>query len=155
MSPLQVDEKFKLVGVIHLPPLPGAVNYQGLEIRKIAKVAAKDARALIDSGFTHVMIQDGSDFPQPTKAHIATVAALTAVGVQVRDAIDSPLGIIIGHNDGPASVAIAKAIGADFVRVKVLVGIASGPNGWIEGCAVEVGLMARLLNMGQIKALAS
>jgi hypothetical protein len=96
--------------------------------------------------FTHVMNQDGNDFPQPTKVNIGTIASLSAIGIKVREAIDIPLGVIVGHNDGPASVAISKAISADFIRVKVLVGAASGPNGWIEGCSVEVGLMKWLLN---------
>lgn len=136
---------FKLVGVIHLPPLPGAVNYCGEDLRKIAEIAANDAKTLITSGFTHIMIQDGNDHPQPTMANIATVASLSAIGVKVREAISEPLGVIAGHNDGPAAVAISKAIGADFIRVKVLVGVASGPNGWIEGCSFEVGSMKRLL----------
>jgi len=138
-------DKFKLVGVIHLPPLPGAANYRDLDIRKIGQIAANDARTLVKSGFTHVMIQDGNDIPQATRANIATVASLAAIGTKVREAIEQPLGVIVGHNDGPASVAIAKAIAADFVRVKVLVGVASGPNGWIEGCAYDVGAMKRLL----------
>jgi hypothetical protein len=96
--------------------------------------------------FTHVMNQDGNDFPQPTKVNIGTIASLSAIGIKVREAIDIPLGVIVGHNDGPASVAISKAISADFIRVKVLVGAAFGPNGWIEGSSVEVGLMKWLLN---------
>lgn len=145
MSSGQSENKFKLVGVIHLPPLPGAVNYRDLDIREIAQAAANDARTLVKCGFTHVMIQDGNDIPQATKASIGTIASLSAIGIKVREVIDVPLGVIVGHNDGPASVAIAKAIDADFIRVKVLVGVASGPNGWIEGCAYEVGSMKRLL----------
>ena len=145
MNSDRIKNKFKLVGVIHLPPLPGAVNYRDLDLRELAQVAAKDARTLVKSGFTHVMIQDGNDIPQATKASIGTIATLAAIGMKVREAIDVPLGVIVGHNDGPASVAIAKAIGADFIRVKVLVGVASGPNGWIEGCAYEVSSMKRLL----------
>jgi uncharacterized protein len=139
------NSNFKLVGVIHLPPLPGAVNYQDLDIREIGKTAARDAQTLVECGFTHVMIQDGNDIPQATSANIGTIASLSAIGAKVREAIDAPLGVIVGHNDGPASVAIAKAIGANFIRVKVLVGVASGPNGWIEGCAFEVSSMKRLL----------
>jgi uncharacterized protein len=146
MSIQNDNEKFKLVGVIHLPPLPGAANFDAMDIRKIAKMAANDAQTLVDSGFTHVMIQDGNDIPQPTKANIATVATLSAIGMKVRDAINEPLGVIVGHNDGSASVAIANAINADFIRVKVLVGVSSGPNGWIEGCAHEVALMKKFLD---------
>jgi len=145
MSSNNNNSKFQLVGVIHLPPLPGAVNFRDLEVRNIASIAANDAQVLMDSGFTHVMIQDGNDMPQPTRASVATIASLSAIGAKVRDAIKIPLGVIVGHNDGAASVAIGKAIDADFIRVKVLTGVSYGPNGWMEGCSAEVGLMKRLL----------
>ncbi|MCU1423493.1 MAG: hypothetical protein JWN36_3144 [Microbacteriaceae bacterium] len=142
MSP---DTAFRLVGVLHLPPLPGAVNYDGRSVRGIAEAAAEDAAVLAAAGFTHVMVQDASDNPQPTLAATGTVAALAVVGARVAQAVDIPLGVVIGHNDGPAAVAVAHAIGARFVRVKVLTGVSAGPSGLIQGCAVEVGEMKRLL----------
>lgn len=136
---------FRMTGVLHLPPLPGAVNYSGQSVQEIARNAAEDAVVLAQAGFTDVMIQDASDMPQPTRVGPATVAALTAVGVVVRAAIDVSLGVVVGHNDGPAAVAIAHAIEAQFVRIKVLTGVSSGPDGWIQGCAMEVAHMKRLL----------
>lgn len=136
---------FCLVGVLHLPPLPGASNYEGGDVAEIAAAAAADAIVLEHAGFTHVMVQDASDNPQPTLASIPTVAALAVVGAAVTAAIRIPVGVIVGHNDGPAAVAIAHAIGARFVRVKVLTGVSAGPTGLIEGCAVQVATMKRLL----------
>ncbi|MGD8193315.1 BtpA/SgcQ family protein [Herbiconiux sp. P18] len=136
---------FRLVGVLHLPPLPGAANYTGASVLEIARVAADDARVLADAGFTDVMIQDASDNPQPDQVGPATVAAMAVVGAQVRRAVSIPLGVVAGHNDGEASVAIAHAIGAQFVRVKVLTGVSAGPDGWIEGCAHRVAMLRRLL----------
>jgi membrane complex biogenesis BtpA family protein len=136
---------FRLVGVLHLPPLPGAMNYSGQSVSEIARVAAEDARVLALAGFTDVMVQDASDNPQPTLANTATIASLAAIGAIVREATDVSLGVVVGHNDGPASVAIAHAIGAQFVRVKVLTGVSPGPDGWIQGCAMEVASMKRLL----------
>lgn len=136
---------FRLVGVLHLPPLPGAVNYGGQSVREISRVAAEDAQVLTEAGFTDIMIQDASDNPQPTLVGPATTAALSAIGAIVRDATDVSLGVVVGHNDGASSVAVAHAIGAQFVRVKVLTGISTGPAGWIQGCAMEVAHMKRLL----------
>ncbi len=136
---------FRLVGVIHLPPLPGAVNYRGDSVRAMADAAAEDARILAAAGFTDVMIQDASDEPQPVTVDSPAVAALSAIGAVVRRATDVSLGVVIGHNDGAASVAVAHAIEAQFVRVKVLTGVSTGPTGWIEGCSMQVGMMKRLL----------
>jgi hypothetical protein len=136
---------FRLVGVLHLPPLPGAANYDGRPVRDMAAVAAADARALEQAGFTDVMVQDASDEPQPATVGPATVAALAVVGAAVREATSLGLGVVVGHNDGPAGVAIAHAVGASFVRVKVLTGVSIGPTGWMEGCSLEVAQMKRLL----------
>jgi membrane complex biogenesis BtpA family protein len=111
----------------------------------MARHAADDARALRDAGFTHVMVQDASDMPQAVRVDAPTVAALSVVGAAVAEAVDIPVGVVVGHNDGPSAVAIAHAIGARFVRVKVLTGVSVGPTGWIEGCAHEVAAMRRRL----------
>lgn len=136
---------FRLVGVLHLPPLPGAVNYTGESVLAMAEAAAEDARVLAAAGFTDVMIQDASDNPQPDTVGPAAVAAMGAIGAVVRGATDVSLGVVVGHNDGAASVAIAHAIQAQFVRVKVLTGVSAGPAGWIEGCSMQVAHMKRLL----------
>ena len=136
---------FRLVGVLHLPPLPGAANYTGQSVREMAEVAAEDALVLQRAGFTDVMIQDASDNPQPVSVSAPTIAALAVVGAEIRRRSDVSMGVVSGHNDGAAAVAIAHAIDAQFVRVKVLTGVAVGPTGWMEGCALQVAQMKRLL----------
>lgn len=137
--------RFRLVGVLHLPPLPGAANYDSGSVRELAQAAATDATHLQAAGFTDVMVQDASDNPQPTNVEAPTVAALAVIGAAVRAATNIGLGVIVGHNDGPASVAVAHAIGAQFVRVKVLTGVSAGPTGFMQGCSVDVAHMKRLL----------
>lgn len=136
---------FRLVGVLHLPPLPGAANYAGVSVAEIARNAAEDAVVLEQAGFTDVMVQDASDEPQPAVVGPATVASLAVVGAAVRAATTIGLGVVVGHNDGASAVAIAHAIGASFVRVKVLTGVSVGPTGYLEGCSLEVAQMKRLL----------
>ena len=138
-----VSSSFRLVGVLHLPPLPGAVNYAGTPVREIAARAVEDALALQRAGFTHVMVQDASDMPQAVRVDAPTVAALSVVGAAVTNSVYLPVGVVVGHNDGPSAVAVAHAVGARFVRVKVLTGVSIGPTGWIEGCAHDVAAVRR------------
>lgn len=138
--------RFRLIGVIHLPPLPGAANYNGASVMDMARDAVQDAQILETAGFSDVMIQDASDIPQPVIVGSPTVAALSVIGSAVRASTRMKLGVIAGHNDGAASVAIAHAIAADFVRVKVLTGASVGPAGFIEGCCLQVAQMKRLLD---------
>lgn len=121
--------RFHLVGVIPLPPLPGAPTYDGQAIEKIAQAAAEDATVLAEAGFTDVMIQDASDRPQRTTVDGAIIAAMTRVGTEVAKATSVPLGVVVGHNDGPSAVAVAVAIGACFVRVELFTGVSFGPAG--------------------------
>src|SRR5271156_4572142 len=87
------------------------------------------------------MIQDASDMPRTVTVGPPTVV----VGAAVRQATVLSPGIVGGHNDGEPAVAIAHAVGAQFVGVKVLTGASIGPTGVIAGCSVEVAQMKRLL----------
>jgi predicted TIM-barrel enzyme len=97
-------DPFRLVGMLHLPPLPGIPNYRGTPLEKIVEQAVADADTLTAAGFTHLLPQNASDVPAQT-----TVAAASPL----------PLGINVAHNDGPGALAIAYAVGAGFIRVKV------------------------------------
>lgn len=136
---------FALIGVLHLPPLPGSPNYGGRTVRDMAEEAAADAVVLEQAGFTHVIVQDANDRPQRTFLSLPGVAAMSSIGATVRAATSIPLGVVAGHNDGASAVAVAHAIGARFVRVKVLTGVSVGPAGFIEGCGVATAEMKRLL----------
>lgn len=129
--------EFRLVGVLHLPPLPGAMNYAGQPVGEIIDGAVADALVLQNAGFTDVMVQDANDRPQDVVLSAPGIAAMSAVGQAVRAAVDIGLGVVAGHNDGPGAMAVAHAVGADFVRVKVLTGAQIAPQGIISGCAVE------------------
>lgn len=138
--------QFRLIAVLHLPPLPGAANYNGASVMEISRNAVQDTHILQAAGFSHVMIQDASDIPQPVTVGSPTVAALSVIGSAVRASTHMKLGVIAGHNDGASSVAIAHAIAADFVRVKLLTGASVGPAGFMEGCCLQVAQMKRLLH---------
>lgn len=139
------DTTFRLVGMLALPPLPGIPNYQGTPLSKIVDQAVADAHTLNDAGFTHLLLQNSWDVPAQTTVDPATIAIMTRVATEVRQASALPLGINVAHNDGPGALAIAFAVEAAFIRVKVLTGAAVGPDGIMAGCAVATGeLRSRL-----------
>jgi membrane complex biogenesis BtpA family protein len=121
--------------MIHLPPVPGAANYEGRRVREIADDAAREAVLLERSGFDGVMIQNTHDRPSRERVPAGTIAAMSAVAARVADHVGIPLGINAHKNDAEAGLAIATASGATFVRVKVLVGAVVGVEGLIEGAA--------------------
>lgn len=129
---------FQLIGVLYLSPMPGAANYDGTPIDEIVDRAAHDAQTLREAGFDAAILQNATDVPEPAEAPIETVAAMTAVGAGVRARCEIPLGVCVSHNDGAAAIAISYAIGATFVRVKVLTGVAVGPSGLVMACSPQV-----------------
>src|SRR5262245_40599385 len=119
-------ESKALVGMIHLPPLPGSIGYQGQPFDQIVEQALRDARVLHESGFQATIIQNTHDVPFTATAPPETVAFLSAIGWAVRHELDLPLGVNVLKNDAESALAIAAAVGAVFVRLKVYVGAMLG-----------------------------
>jgi hypothetical protein len=122
--------------MLHLPPLPGIPNYLGTPTAEIVDQAVSDAATLSAAGFTHLLLQNSSDVPAQTTVATSTIAIMTRIAAEVTAATDLPLGINVAHNDGPGALAIAYAVDAPFIRVKVLTGAAVGPDGIMPGCGL-------------------
>jgi len=129
----------RLVGVLHLPPLPGSPRSRE-SVASIARAAARDARILEASGFDHVVVENFGDAPFfKHDVPAVTIAAMTACALAVRDACpDLPLGLNVLRNDGAAALAIAAVVGAASIRVNVLSGARVTDQGLIEGRAAEL-----------------
>lgn len=134
-----------LVGMVHLPALPGAPRHQ-LGIEEILERALADARTLGDAGFNALMIENYGDAPfTPDCLPPASVAALAIVADRVRRDVGLPIGINALRNDARAALGIAAAAGAAFVRVNVHVGVYATDQGMLTGRADETLRYRKLL----------
>jgi membrane complex biogenesis BtpA family protein len=127
----------RLVGMIHLPPLPGSPAWTGQGMREITTAALTDAEVLQEAGFDGILVQNSLDRPTRERVDSLAIAQLTAVTAAVVQAVDLRVGVNIVKNDGPGAMAIAIATGAAFVRVKVLTGAVLSAEGIVTGCAEE------------------
>src|SRR5689334_6524663 len=114
-----LGDRKALVGMIHLPPLPGSANYDGRPLESIVQGAVADACALAEAGFDGAILQNTHDLPATATAPIETVAFLSAIGREVRHAVRITLGVNVLKNDAEGGLAVAAATGALFVRLKV------------------------------------
>ncbi len=128
----------RLVGVIHLPPLPGSHRAER-SVADIARAVAADARALRAAGFDLVMVENFGDAPFfPERVPAVTVSAMTACALSVREACpDLPLGINVLRNDADAALSIASVVGASCIRVNVHTGARVTDQGLVQGRAAE------------------
>jgi predicted TIM-barrel enzyme len=110
----------RLIGMVHVAPLPGSPRWDGSMDRVVAAAVA-DARALIEGGMDALLIENHGDAPfTPGRVEAATVAALAVVAREVRAALPgTTLGINVLKNDARSALAVACAVGARFIRVNV------------------------------------
>jgi membrane complex biogenesis BtpA family protein len=109
-----------IIGVIHLPALPGYPQSQGLD-HAIAK-ALKDLAALEAGGADGVLVENEYDRPHTVLSPAETTACMTRVAREVVAAAKrSVVGVEILLNDPEASLAVAKASGARFIRTDYFV----------------------------------
>lgn len=143
-----------VIGMLHVPALPGAPDNQKA-LREIVTFVERDAATLKTGGVNALMLENFFDTPfYPNRVTAATVAQLTRISMAVRAVSDLPLGINVLRNDGESAIAIAHAVEADFVRINILTGARVTDQGVIEGKAHEVQRLRRQLGVQSIAILA-
>ena len=90
----------RLIGMVHVPPLPGSPRWAG-SMERVVTAALADARALVDNGMDAVLVENWGDAPfTPGRVEPATVAALTVIATEVRRACPTtPLCPAVWHRD--------------------------------------------------------
>src|SRR5213080_5003733 len=138
----------RLIGMVHLPPLPGSPRWDGSMERAIA-VALADARALVDNGMDALIVENYGDAPF-TRGRVgaSTVAAMAVIAHEIRRALpDAPLGVNVLKSDARSALAVATAIGARFIRVNVLAGAVVADQGIVQTDAHDLLRDRRLLGV--------
>ena len=124
-----------VIGMLHLPPLPGAPHFRGSAEDVLRRVLA-DADALSSGGIDGLMIENFGDVPFfPRRVPAMVIAHMTRIATAVRNRYDLPLGINVLRNDARGALAIAHAVGAALIRVNVLTGARVTDQGVIQGAA--------------------
>jgi len=126
-----------LIGVVHLWPLPGSPRWRG-DVESLVEFAVNDARAYERGGAHALFVENFGDVPF-TKGTVApeTLAAMTAAGRAIRQAVRLPIGFNVLRNDACAALALCAICGGTFIRVNVHTGAMLTDQGLIEGNAYD------------------
>jgi membrane complex biogenesis BtpA family protein len=126
-----------LIGMVHLPALPGSPAHR-VNLDQIIRHAVADARTMAQAGFAAVMVENFGDAP----FHGGSIEPVTiaSMAIVVR-AVVGETGMLVGvnclRNDARAALGVAAATGAGFIRVNVHTGVAATDQGILEGRAAE------------------
>ncbi len=137
-----------VIGMIHLIPLPGAPGHQGYGMDEIVEHALKDGEALVEGGVDGLIVENMWDLPYYVGKDVPPeeIACQAVAAREVVKEFNVPVGINIVHNGGRATLAVAVASGASFIRVCLLTGALVWDTGEIDH-GVAAGLLRLKKNL--------
>jgi membrane complex biogenesis BtpA family protein len=133
-----------VIAMMHLAPLPGTPLYDADGgIDAIVEAARRDLKALQAADVDAVMFGNENDRPYELQVDTASTATMAYVIGQLRNEIEKPFGVNVLW-DPMASVALAAATGASFLR-EILTGTyASDMGPWTPNAGAAMRYRDRL-----------
>ena len=131
------ESELPLIGMVHLPPLPGSPRFSG-DRKGLRGRALADAFGLVEGGLDGLLVENFGDAPYyPDDVPKSTVAEMTAVVRELGIGVECPYGVNVLRNDATAALSVAAAGGGSFVRVNVHTGARVTDQGVLDGAAHE------------------
>jgi uncharacterized protein len=126
------------IAMVQLRPLPGSYRYEGEPLKSIIASALSDADVLAQAGFHGFQLQNMGDNPSSRHVGPETVAYMTSAALALRQAFPEISLSILVNWDAEASIAVADATGADFIRIEhTYTGVSVTSWGLSEACCYE------------------
>lgn len=125
-----------MIGVLHLPPLPGSPR-SGPGMQAIIDGALRDAETLAKGGAQGVIVENLGDAPfaELVEPHVGACLGVVADAVRRRFGEQLTVGLNALRNDAQAALGACAASQSAFVRVNVHVGAMVTDQGVIQGRA--------------------
>ena len=142
-----------IIGMIHCLPLPGTVKFNG-DLQKVRDQALNDAHTLAMAGVHAIMIENMGDEPYGITMQLEQVTSMCAIAELIKNSVDLPLGIDCAFSDYRSALAIAKAVGADFVRIPVYVDTVIFSDGIAYPCAHDAQLYRKKIGAEDVLIMA-
>jgi hypothetical protein len=127
-----------VIGVIHVGALPGTPR-GSRSVAELVKAAREEARIYRESGVDGVIIENMHDVPYLRgEAGPEIVAAMTAIGVEVKAECGFAVGVQILAGANVEAMAVAHAAGLDFIRAEGYAYAHVADEGLIEASAAKL-----------------
>ena len=137
MTDLLFGPRKSLIGVVHLPPLPGSPRWGG-DMARVLRQAQAEAETLERGGAHGIIVENFWDVPfRIGPVEPETVSAMTLAVDRVKQVASLPVGVNVLRNDAKAALSIAAVTGADFIRVNIHYGVMAAEEGLVQGEAYD------------------
>jgi len=145
----------RIIAALHLLPSPHSRRPQTYSLTQIIDHALLHARLAYEGGVRAAYLQDVHDTPVAPTILPETIDTVTTVGRELKKAFpDLHLGVCLMQHGAKEPLQIAQDMGADFVRIKVYMGIMIKAEGMLTGCAYEAIQQRALMNAAHIRIFA-
>jgi uncharacterized protein len=127
-----------VIGVIHVGALPGTPR-GSRSVGELVREAREEARVYRECGVDGIIIENMHDVPY-LKGEVGPeiVAAMTAIGVEVKNQCQLPVGIQILAGANIEALAVAHAADLDFIRAEGFAYAHVADEGIIEASAAKL-----------------
>ncbi len=127
-----------VVGVIHVGALPGTPR-GSKSVGELVRSAREEATVYRECGVDGIYIENMHDVPY-LKGEVGPeiVAAMTAIGTEVKSGCQLPVGIQILAGANIEAMAVAHAAGLDFIRAEGFAYAHVADEGIIEASAAKL-----------------
>jgi membrane complex biogenesis BtpA family protein len=128
-----------VIGVIHSRPLPGSPDYDGEDMEDIIGFALGEALRYCAGGVDGLIVENHGDIPfaKPEDLGPETAACMATMTRAVLQEAKLPVGVNVLANAPIQALAVAKASGANFIRVNQWANAYVANEGFMEGRAGE------------------
>jgi uncharacterized protein len=138
-----------VIAMVHFPGLPGRPRHDRVAGRaRLLDVVGRDLEALQDAGVDAVLFCNEADIPYQLAVGPEIPAAMAAVIGELHPDIRVPFGVNILW-DAKASLAVARATGASFIR-EVLTGVYESDIGVIEPSLGDLAAYREAIGAGDV-----
>lgn len=143
-----------VIGVIHVGALPGTPR-GSQSVSELVALARQEAKLYREAGVDGVIVENMHDVPY-LRGEVGPeiVAAMTAIGVEVKVECGFPVGVQILAGANVEAMAVAHAAGLDFIRAEGYAYAHVADEGLIQASAAQLLRYRKLIGASRVQVWA-
>lgn len=128
----------KIIGMIHLKPLPTSPNNK-YTVEEIIEYALQDLTTLEEAGIKYAIVENVFDTPYSTEMNMELIVVYTHIFTVLRSKTKIHLGVNIHATSGVEEMLVASVCGAQFIRAESFIEFRHTSTGLLK--PMSAGLM--------------